>query len=447
MRPIVLSAVCLALGGVASSHAAGMDDEAIYKVLQFHGLGAKGIDAKTESVEGGTALPEDARVSDAELLASDALRKAIGDYYESKAVARRSWSVVKSVISEIEEIEIIARAGSRVEFRIYYLWELAGWSANVGHDRAEVLVEIIPNFTNEIYYRERYGKALAVEDSYFADVAREIADLKLAPGNDDRECVHNYHSPNPCVESIPLFERFAARHGFGMSVDAAYMFQAFVRGEYGRADRLYARAKGYTLPTYEGIGSEVAALGLRDHMAGGRRFPNCDYNYYSPNPCPGVIPLWTAFAERHGIALSRTSADMFEAYVEGAYRRGDRLYRAAKGIAEADYTGPGVAVMALGLDPSFDLDRVCQHDPTSPNRCVTSIVALEQFAAEHGLPLDRNTAEVFQAYVRHQVRKGDEMFARAKGIPIEAVGDPDYQPFEPPELIIDIVPGGASPAP
>ena len=113
----------------------------------------------------------------------------------------------------------------------------------------------------------------------------------------------------------------------------------------------------------------------------------------------------------------------------------------------ADYIGPGVAVMALGLDPSFDLDRECRHDPTSPNRCVTSIVELEEFAAGHGLPLDRDTAEVFQAYVRHQVRKGDEMFARAKGIPLEAVGDPDYQPFEPPKLIIDIVPDGASATP
>ena len=39
------------------------------------------------------------------------------------------------------------------------------------------------------------------------------------------------------------------------------------------------------------------------------------------------------------------------------------------------------------------------------------------------------------------------MYARAKGIPLEAVGDPDWEPFEPPELIIDIVPGGLSPTP
>ena len=148
-----------------------------------------------------------------------------------------------------------------------------------------------------------------------------------------------------------------------------------------------------------------------------------------------------------GLGLSRFSADLFQAYADGAYRRGDRLYRVAKGIAAPDYTGPGVAVMALGLRPSFDQDRECQHDPTSPNLCVTSIVELEEFAAEHGLPLDFNTAEIFRAYVRQDVDKGDEIFARAKGIPLEAVGDPDYEPFEPPELIIDIIPGGASALP
>ncbi len=30
---------------------------------------------------------------------------------------------------------------------------------------------------------------------------------------------------------------------------------------------------------------------------------------------------------------------------------------------------------------------------------------------------------------------------------VQAVGDPDYEPFEPPELIIDIIPGGASATP
>ena len=446
LRLALLPAFYFVLGGVGSAQAAA-DGEPIFKVLQFYGLGAKEIDAKTESVDDGLALPGLDDISDADILASEALRKAIRKFHDDKGINRGKWSVIKAEIERIRDMRILARTGNRVNLRVDYRWRLTEWSSQGGHDSAEVLVEVIPSFSNETYDRERYGEALAVEDSYFADVAREIADLGLAAGHDDRECFHNYHSPNPCIESIPLFERFAARHGFELSVDAAYMFQAFVRGEYGRADRLYARAKGYTLPTYEGVGTEVAALGLRDHMNGGGEFPNCDYNYYSPNPCAGVIRLWQDFAERHGLGLSRTSADMFEAYVEGAYRRGDRLYRAAKGIAENDYIGPGVAVMALGLDPSFDLDRECRHDPTSPNRCVTSIVELEEFAAEHGLPLDRDTAEIFQAYVRHHIRKGDEMYARAKGIPLEAVGDPDYQPFEPPELIIDIVPRRRSPAP
>ena len=446
MPSCLVGALAAMFASVAPAQGAG-DGEPVYKVLQFYGLGAKQYDPKTESVADGLALPAVDDISDADILASEALRKAIRKYHDDMGINRSTWSVVKGEIERIRDMRIRARARNRVNIKVDYRWRLTEWTAQGGHDSAEVLVEVIPSFSNETYDRERYGEALAVEDSYFADVAREIADLGLAAGHDDRECFHNYHSPNPCIESIPLFEQFAVRHGFELSVDAAYMFQAFVRGEYGRADRLYARAKGYTLPTYEGIGTEVAALGLRDHMAGGNDYPRCDYNYYSPNPCIGVIRLWQDFAERHGIGLSRTSADMFEAYVEGAYRRGDRLYRAAKGIAENDYIGPGVAVMALGLDPSFDLDRECRHDPTSPNRCVTSIVELEEFAAEHGLPPDRDTAEIFQAYVHHRVRKGDEMFARAKGIPLEAVGDPDYQPFEPPELIIDVVPRRSSPAP
>ena len=312
LRLALLPAFYFVLGGVGSAQAAA-DGEPIFKVLQFYGLGAKEIDAKTESVDDGLALPGLDDISDADILASEALRKAIRKFHDDKGINRGKWSVIKAEIERIRDMRILARTGNRVNLRVDYRWRLTEWSSQGGHDSAEVLVEVIPSFSNETYDRERYGEALAVEDSYFADVAREIADLGLAAGHDDRECFHNYHSPNPCIESIPLFERFAARHGFELSVDAAYMFQAFVRGEYGRADRLYARAKGYTLPTYEGVGTEVAALGLRDHMNGGGEFPNCDYNYYSPNPCAGVIRLWQDFAERHGLGLSRTSADMFEA--------------------------------------------------------------------------------------------------------------------------------------
>ena len=326
-----------------------MDEEAIYKVLQFHGLGSREIDPRTESVEGGLAVDMAARVSDAQILASETLRKAIREYYDSKVVRRTFWSVVGSEIVEFEEMAIIARQGDRAELEITYLWQRTGRPSSTGNDRAEVLIEIIPNVSNEIYERERYGQPLVIEDSYFPDIAREIADLGLAVGRDDRECVHNYHSPNPCVESIPLFERFAAQHGLPLDADAAYMFQAYVRGEYGRADRLYARAKGYVLPKYEGIGTEVAALVLEVYAThsqeSAHKQGDCQFNYYDANPCRGVIPVWRAFASRHGLGLSRLSADLFQAYADGTYRRGDRLYRIAKGIAAPDYTGPGVAVV------------------------------------------------------------------------------------------------------
>ncbi len=196
-----------------------MDEEAIYKVLQFHGLGNREVDPRTESVEGGLAVDVAARVSDAEILASETLRKVIREYYDSKVVRRTFWSVVGSEIVEFEEMAIIARQGDRAELKITYLWQRS--VSSTGHDRAEVLIEIIPNFSNEIYERERYGQPLVIEDSYFPDIAREIADLGLAVDRIDRRCFHNYHSPNPCIESIPLFEQFATRHGFGMSVDAA----------------------------------------------------------------------------------------------------------------------------------------------------------------------------------------------------------------------------------
>ena len=438
--PYLAGALMVALFSLAPALGAG-GDEAVYKILQIYGLGSVDIDPKTQGVEGGIDLPGVDEIGDDAILDSPVLHTAIRRYFKGRGVVHRKNLFSISVIEEIIDAKMLARSGNRANLRIDYFWIAIDQPNVSGNDTAEVLVEIIPSFSNETYGRERYGAALTVEDSYFADIAREVAALGLKPGKDDRECQHNYHSPNPCIESIALFERFIEQHGIEKSVNAAYMFQAFVRGEYGRADRIYAHAKGYTLPKYEGIGTEIAALGLRDHMNGGNNYPRCDYNYYSPNPCPGVIRLWQDFAERHGVGLSRASADMFEAYVEGNYRRGDRLYRAATGIAEADYVGPGVAVMALGLDPSFDLDRECRHDPTSPNRCVTSIVQLEEFAAEHGLPLDFNTAEMFQAYVRQDTDKGDKMYARAKDIPLEAVRDPDYVPEEPPWLIIDIIPG------
>ena len=286
----------LALACALPAQGAG-DGEPVYMVLQFYNLGNKEFDPKTQSVDDGVALPELDAISDDDILASDALRKAIIRYHDDKGINRSTWSIVKGLIEGIRDMRILGRKGNRVNIKVDYQWVLDSPNARIGGDSAEVLVEIIPSFSNEIYERDRYGKGMVIEDSYFADIAQEIADLGLDAGNDDRECVHNYHSPNPCIESVALFERFTEQHGLPMDVDAAYMFQAYVRGEYGRADRLYARAKGYKLPQYEGIGTQVAALGLRDHMNGGGRYPACDYNYYSPNPCLSVIPLWQDFAE------------------------------------------------------------------------------------------------------------------------------------------------------
>ena len=435
----------------APSTVAAQGVEPIYRVLQFHGLGNQEIEPRTESVENGLAIVGLDQISDADIVTSEAFRKAIRNYYDSLLVYRKSETVyqgldahLRSEMDRIHDIEIVARAGNRVNVRIKYRWNVREFHLEGRNDRAEVLVELIPTFTNEVYDFERYGEPLVPNDSYFPDIAREFAEFNLDKAYDERDCVHNYHSPQVCVESIPLFFQFAEREGLPISVDTAYMFNAFVRGEYARTDRLYARAKGYTLPTYAGVGTEVAEL---VQVALGKHYgekdvweDNCKFNYYRPNLCPGTIEIWREFTERHGLGLSRVSARMFQAYARGNYRRGDRLFRAAKGIPEAEYTGPGLEVMALGLDPAVNLQRDCLHDPTAPNPCVVSITAFEEFAETHGLPVDRRTAAIFDAYIRHDTVRGDLLYARAKSIPLEAVGDPDYEPAEPSELIIDIVP-------
>ena len=428
----IWAALWLALAWPVPAGAAGGED-AIYKVLYFHPGADIRIHGGTQDIEGGLAIESVDEISDDEIIASETLREAIGEYFDARAVDSNTMGRVE--LFDIEDIEILSRSGNHITLKLIYHY---GVTTGV-RDEAEVLVEIIPNFTNETYYDERYGQPLVVEDSYFPDIAGEIAELGLARGYDEKACEHNYFSPNPCVESIPLFEAFAASQGLPLDLDTAWMFQAYVEGEYARGDRLYASAKGYELPQYEGIGNEVAALGLTPTLEAARGEKGCHYNYYSPNPCPGFIEHWREFAERHGLGLDRLSADIFEAYAEGAYRQGDRLYRVARGIPEPGYVGPGTEVMALGFKSFTGLSRRCQHNPASPNPCVISLEEFEAFAKKHDLPLDLNTADIFESYVRHDVKRGDRLFARAKGIPVEALSDPELLEEIAP-LIIDVVP-------
>ena len=429
-------ALWLALAWPLPADAAGGED-AIYKVLYFRPGIAVGMSGGTRDIGVGLAIESVDEIGDEEILASETLERAIVEYFDAWAYKKKDYGQPRLELEEILDIQILSRSGNHVTLGLVYIWTDGVWYHL--RDKAEVLVEIIPNFTNETYYEERYGEPLVVEDSYFPDIAGELAELGLARGYDEKACEHNYYSPQPCIESIPLFEAFAASHGFPLDHNTAWMFQAYVEGEYARGDRLYARAKGYELPKYEGIGNEVAALGLTPTLEAARGEKGCHYNYYSPNPCPEFMEMWRAFAERHGLGLDRASADIFEAYADGSYRRGDRLYRVARGIAEPGYVGPGTEVMALGFKPSTDLGRLCQHNPASPNRCVTSLEEFEEFAARHGLPLDLNTADIFQAYVRHDVKRGDALYARAKGIPVEALSDPELLEEVAP-LIIDVVP-------
>ncbi len=64
----------------APSIIAAQGDEPIYRVLQFHSLGSQEIEPKAESVGNGLVIAGLDQISDAEILSSEALRKAIRDY-------------------------------------------------------------------------------------------------------------------------------------------------------------------------------------------------------------------------------------------------------------------------------------------------------------------------------------------------------------------------------
>ena len=71
----------------APSTVAAQGVEPIYRVLQFHGLGNQEIEPRTESVENGLAIVGLDQISDADIVTSEAFRKAIRNYYDSLLVS------------------------------------------------------------------------------------------------------------------------------------------------------------------------------------------------------------------------------------------------------------------------------------------------------------------------------------------------------------------------
>lgn len=293
--------------------------------------------------------------------------------------------------------------------------------------------------------------------SQYSDVADDVARLGLLDWDGtNRGCQPNYYADNPCRAVIPLWREFAARHDLEENRRSADLFEAYIRGDYRMGDRLYAKAKGYELPRYggyEGPGSEVADLNLFQD----RRCPacqeQCSLNPFSDYPCVYAISLWRDFAKRNDLPLDRTSGRIFEAYAQRDFKRGDRLYTSATGretmLGEEPRSTIGDDPFAFGYGGIDRRCPACQEKCTynyfADYPCLFAIQPWRDFATKNGLPLDENSAEIYQSYAEGSFAKGDKLFAAAKGITVDELLEstgvaPRKKKKKPSRLLIDIYP-------
>ncbi len=73
------------------------------------------------------------------------------------------------------------------------------------------------------------------EVSRYPEVADDVARLGLTTWDgSDRDCTPNFYAGHPCLDMVPLWRDFAARHELGENRRSADMFQAYIgRGSLG----------------------------------------------------------------------------------------------------------------------------------------------------------------------------------------------------------------------
>lgn len=283
--------------------------------------------------------------------------------------------------------------------------------------------------------------------SYYEEVARDALSLGIQQEDTrDTSCRNDVYSQNPCPEVIGVWYAFTDRHGLPRNQTTADMLRAYIEQDYEVADRLYAGIKGYTLPGEANRGPSAARAVRRHNIE--RALPgdvSCNNDILSAKPCPAAIKAWNEFAAEHGLTLNRQTASMFEAYIEGDTRQADRLF------AEATQQKPKqphnellASAKAYGVkrQPGTEVGE-CQNNYYANMPCLEAVQAWRLFAEEHGLELNRQSADMFEAYVEEDPVLGDKLYAAAKGISVAELlekrghkidrptGDPLYVPIYP----------------
>lgn len=152
----------------------------------------------------------------------------------------------------------------------------------------------------------------------------------------------------------------------------------------------------------------------------------CTPNYYAPKPCTDTARLWSEFAAFNGLPLNPESAAIYQAYRQNDSTTGDRLLARARG--QPDPSGRSafnvqseVAAMGLGqLQQSTE--NPCDLNPYAPRPCTGLLQRFQLFARQHGLPLNRHSATMFEAYAYGNYVKADVLYAMAKGLEVPSYG-------------------------
>ncbi len=246
-------------------------------------------------------------------------------------------------------------------------------------------------------------------------------------GDQGRYCVYNVYSPKPCLDAKRLLDDFAEAHGLPVDPQTAVILQAYKHNNRSEGDRLMAEARGLPPPTSRSafaLQEEVRNMNLGAAAAASSEI-GCDLNLLGPKPCPDVVKQYQSFVTRHGLPDNQRMSWMFTAYAQGDFQTADAIYARSKGLPVPAYAYRASAlsdeVAAAGLSDSQNAGEVepCQHNPYAVRPCLDSARHWRSFADRYQLADTPENARIFQSYAEGNDRKGDQLFASAKGVTLE----------------------------